>query len=524
MAEINKNSWRETDVTIQPGECETVYFQQTKPNMFYISNPNTCKLHVGISKMATEKNYEYGVIENSSATFGRPNGTQYLYIYNKGTLPATVKIFSIADKFDLNILESIQLNLEGVKVEATAVTDIAGFREGVKLPSGDNNIGRVDLGEDTMGSINSINTNQYNAQRYLEYLLREGHISNFTNLYDILTLLNTVSENSESSKYSIESIDSELTNVSQNSLTSKNNIVDIHAKLSSFFASQLQNMSTIDSKLFEFKTIYNELKSALETIDNSVNNLDTQAVIESGFANTFYKENEHKLEIDEIIQPNVTINAREIVAYKYFDLYVKPGTTSYIYSGENHYIYFSINNAGGLGCSRMLDGTRVMMGTVPPLESDVEGMNKYNLYDVLAKVDIAYGDYLWYMTSIDNAYIRKYQRKIYKTFDGLLWKNKRIKDCEYAGTHAIGANTTVTLAEVLSTDETPIQIFDEIKKIYSVDNTCMKVRIYYTWGDYYELTIGLGNVIENIEHTVYALQIINSTSEQHEVCIIGGTY
>ena len=82
----NSSSWKEDKFRVEPKETFTLTFLNTKPNMFYLQNPNASDIHVGIGKIPTLKNYEYKVPSNSSKAFGRPIGTGYLYVYNAGNI------------------------------------------------------------------------------------------------------------------------------------------------------------------------------------------------------------------------------------------------------------------------------------------------------------------------------------------------------------------------------------------------------------------------------------------------------
>ena len=113
----NLSSWREDNIIVKSGECYQLSFIDTKPNMFYVQNPNNCKLKISISKIPTKTNYEFLVNPNSSEPMGRPMPTGNLYILNTGTVDATLKIYSIADKFDMNILKNFSVSLDGVTVE-----------------------------------------------------------------------------------------------------------------------------------------------------------------------------------------------------------------------------------------------------------------------------------------------------------------------------------------------------------------------------------------------------------------------
>ena len=88
-------SWRQEDITIPANSMQTITFLDTKPNMFFVQNPSDAIIHVGISNLPTEKNYEFKINNNSTKTFGRPTGTARLYLYNISGSAVTVSLFSV---------------------------------------------------------------------------------------------------------------------------------------------------------------------------------------------------------------------------------------------------------------------------------------------------------------------------------------------------------------------------------------------------------------------------------------------
>lgn len=153
LTQFNSSTWREDNITIESGEVFDLNFIDTKPNMFYVQNPNNDELKISISSIPNKKSYEFVVHSNSSEPIGRPTGTGHLYILNIGTTTAKVKVYSIADKFDMNILKNFVVSLSGVTVEAQQEIK---FAEGVALPSGTNNIGVVSLKESLENDITNM--------------------------------------------------------------------------------------------------------------------------------------------------------------------------------------------------------------------------------------------------------------------------------------------------------------------------------------------------------------------------------
>lgn len=152
------SSWREQDVKVKAGSVAELDFIDTKPNLFICQNTTNEVLHISIGSIPTMYNYEFRINKNSVEPFGRPTETGKLYIYNTGSADATVKIFSIKDTFDLNILKNFSMSVDG---GMTVSTDgiVRGFQGGVQLPSGNNKIGKVEIDETSMALFQTMGEN-----------------------------------------------------------------------------------------------------------------------------------------------------------------------------------------------------------------------------------------------------------------------------------------------------------------------------------------------------------------------------
>ena len=150
MNSYASSSWREQDITLASG-VNTVYFTDTKPNMFLIQNPNPHDIYVSIAKIPTDENYECVVMKNSTKTHGRPTRTSVLYIYNPVQSEFNVKVFSVYDTFDMNILSTFNVMLEGASVTTDGI--VKGFAKDVSLPSGSHVIGKVHIVESSLSPI-----------------------------------------------------------------------------------------------------------------------------------------------------------------------------------------------------------------------------------------------------------------------------------------------------------------------------------------------------------------------------------
>ena len=135
------SSWREDKITIEGGEVYRLYFEDTVPNMFLVQNPNGVILKVSIGGIPTTDNYEFLIGTNSSETIGRPKGSRYLYLLNDNSENAIVTVYSIKDTFDINILKNTTVSMDNATVNVDGI--VKGFKAGVSIPSGNNDIGNV---------------------------------------------------------------------------------------------------------------------------------------------------------------------------------------------------------------------------------------------------------------------------------------------------------------------------------------------------------------------------------------------
>lgn len=175
----NVASWSHQEVHIPSNALVTVHFDSTKPNMFMLQNPNQTVIHVGLSRIPTVTNYEFKIEANSSATFGRPISTDVLYLLNKGNTEVSVTLFSVADTFEMSILQSLNVDLSSTPIFDGIIT---GFSNGVSLPQGNNKIGSVDvinqilkkLYSDTLISQTTAQTVNVSGTNYINFISNDG--------------------------------------------------------------------------------------------------------------------------------------------------------------------------------------------------------------------------------------------------------------------------------------------------------------------------------------------------------------
>ena len=147
------------NISIEGGEVKELSLDNSKPNMFVLQNANPVDINISLSHIPTLYNYEFQVKANTTDTFGRPSSTTKVYLFNTGSVTANVKLFSVNDTFDMNILKNTNVNIDGATVTVEDNGVIKGFQAGVSLPAGTNTIGKVGLESSLNNTINQINTN-----------------------------------------------------------------------------------------------------------------------------------------------------------------------------------------------------------------------------------------------------------------------------------------------------------------------------------------------------------------------------
>ena len=199
----SSSSWREDTVTIKAGSDAELDFIDTTPNMFICQNATNEKIHISIGSIPTLTNYEFAVEKNTVATFGRPVPTRKIYLYNTGSASATVKIFSVHDTFDMNVLKNISMKLEGDGMSISTDGIVRGFQAGVSLPAGNNKIGIVELDESDVALIQTIGENIDNIDSNVGAMMINvaSNLSNTNRIVDMLEVIKNSSGGAGTDKH-----------------------------------------------------------------------------------------------------------------------------------------------------------------------------------------------------------------------------------------------------------------------------------------------------------------------------------
>lgn len=173
------SKWRQQMVEIKPGELKEVYFENTNPNMFFISNFNDMDIYGGLSRIPTAKKHEFIFKAHKQKPFGVPHGKRVLYLLNLSTETAEVDVYSTEMQFDLNVLHDFSVDNVTITADDPVSFELAGVNEGVELPVYNEN---VNIMKDDLKSVVS----------YLSLLLNNEHNAEGVGLIQLLNRLKNI--------------------------------------------------------------------------------------------------------------------------------------------------------------------------------------------------------------------------------------------------------------------------------------------------------------------------------------------
>ena len=113
---MEKNTtWREFRVTVPPlSNIDITDFKGTSPNMFYIYNYSITDLYVGLNTIPNINQKEYVVSGLASLVMGKPTPVSSLCLFNPHSdRTLDIYITSVVQEFDLNVMKSYNVQIEG---------------------------------------------------------------------------------------------------------------------------------------------------------------------------------------------------------------------------------------------------------------------------------------------------------------------------------------------------------------------------------------------------------------------------
>ena len=267
--------WETNNISIEGGEVKEISLDNSKPNMFVLQNANPVDINISLSHIPTLYNYEFQVKANTTDTFGRPSSTTKVYLFNTGSTTANVKLFSVNDTFDMNILKNTNVNIDGATVTVEDNGVIKGFQAGVSLPAGTNTIGKVGLETNVSNTLNTINTN-LNTHKTTTSNINSTTLSTNTNIKNIARVLGvskgcTVEYINKVSELNINNSNSTTNIIHFSYLFNDNCDVDIKVRSNTLLTVQAgEQLVNLEIEIPASQTL-SIVKSATATADDTVN-------------------------------------------------------------------------------------------------------------------------------------------------------------------------------------------------------------------------------------------------------------
>ena len=109
----SRQTWRQQFVEIPPNSVKDVFFLDSKPNAFFITNNNDTDIYIGITSTPTAERFDKKLSRFDSDTFGRPTPTNRIYVYNPSDMTINITLYSASDMFDMNLLKNFKVEIQG---------------------------------------------------------------------------------------------------------------------------------------------------------------------------------------------------------------------------------------------------------------------------------------------------------------------------------------------------------------------------------------------------------------------------
>lgn len=134
--------WQKQMLRLTPG-VNTIYFNDTRPNAFFIINPNNTYLFFSLYNMPSQTKFDYRIRPNSTDAFGRPMPASRLYVYNPKDAEIDIEIYSDEQAFNMSLLKALNMDLDDETIDKlkfdgivkgwdttdTVKTEVANFKD-----------------------------------------------------------------------------------------------------------------------------------------------------------------------------------------------------------------------------------------------------------------------------------------------------------------------------------------------------------------------------------------------------------
>ena len=131
----NKQTWRQQFVEIPPKSVKDVFFLDSKPNAFFITNNNDTDIYIGITSTPTAERFDKKLSRFDSDTFGRPTPTNRIYVFNPSDMTINITLYSASDMFDMNLLKNFKVEIQDSVLNQIQYDGIInGVKAGFEMP------------------------------------------------------------------------------------------------------------------------------------------------------------------------------------------------------------------------------------------------------------------------------------------------------------------------------------------------------------------------------------------------------
>ena len=473
------SSWREQTVKIKQGLNE-IDFIDTKPNMFIIQNDSSYSLKVSLSRASNDENYEFEIPKTTTKPIGRPLPVGKIYIWLDANMEFSIKIYSIQDTFDIEILNSPLISLDGAEVKTDGL--VKGFGKGVSLPTGNNNIGKVDI-ESISDSVKTFfNENHLEDINKWNNLMALETINNVTNLRNVVNGLEEVALNIQNLVKSFLKVE---TSISVNGA-----VISTGASNTTFSTNNWFDM-WLENKNYCLK----------------VNDFSSKTECEVS-AQGYY---------------NGTLEQKHSIAYFKLEVIQNDKVKLSVYNNQEE-SYPSKTYT----METITDASQNKYVTTHEVFNDLVDW-LWSIYPPTIESE-GYFKSINFSTTKQTYTYESESSQAYHTYSGAFANiPKAISiESEFNGIYTVNKSIGVNICSPIHTEQVPIKIMDKIEFISNLSDTkVIEITLYYSFGNYVKVTLAPNDYISDINMPIYNIGVkIKDFAEGDtaNISLYGGLY
>lgn len=172
------SSWRQQTVKCPAGKVTEVYFGNTNPNMFFVSNFSGVLIYGGLNRVPTFESHEFEFKPYKQKPFGLPLGRRVLYLLNASDTDIQIDVYSTEMPFDLNILHDFSIDKVEITNESPMNIELDSVKEGLTLP--------VKIDSAKPGTVFSVQTaKEEEIKNQLDIMMKPTEVTGKKNLFSL---------------------------------------------------------------------------------------------------------------------------------------------------------------------------------------------------------------------------------------------------------------------------------------------------------------------------------------------------